>query len=289
MAEMALGNLGARGKPVAVLARSSFPMEPEWPQGNQNWKGRLFSETPDLFLHSSTGEPSVPATGSQPIHTETNRTSTAALPEQLATGLGIDSALTLALQRPPPALPPDEWPWKWQMIFTNTHAEWGKFTTGPLTAPYPNRWTQIRDVLYRLRAHWSGTYLPGPVRLNLAIELYVTDMIPRPSRFTVYYSPGLNGDLYWIRPITRTNSGQVRPIAVPLGTLLASNGLSLVRLKADVIKVFPTRMADLYQNAPVLDALIQPEATKLESGAVKPGQPVRRDPEPRSAATGPGR
>jgi hypothetical protein len=92
------------------------------------------------------------------------------------------------------------------------------------------------------------------VTLDHAIDFYVVAQIPRPNSFTVYYSPGLDGGSTWIAPITKTNLGHVRAIAASLATLLAFNGFTMVTLKRNVIKVFPTSMASVYSNAPINEA-----------------------------------
>ena len=83
-------------------------------------------------------------------------------------------------------------------------------------------------------------------------------MVPRPSSFTTYYASGLNGASVSIVPITTTNAGRVSPVPATLETLLASNGFSVIHLKRNVIKVFPTSKSLIYANAPIQDSFLDP-------------------------------
>jgi hypothetical protein len=93
------------------------------------------------------------------------------------------------------------------------------------------------------------------VNLKTALLVYFDEQARSPSGFTAYLSPQLNVYKTWITPITRTNSGQVRAIRAPLALLLASNGISFAQLKPNVIKVFPTSMAHIYLNAPIVEPI----------------------------------
>jgi hypothetical protein len=173
-------------------------------------------------------------------------------PEELATGLGLEASAGLTLA-PSISPPPDIWTDRLLPATSIAAAKWGKLRIGRVTVSYPSRLAQMKDFLYRLRARYAGIRLPAGSRvsLNTAITLHVNAQVPRPNAFTVYYSPGLDGEFTLIAPITKTNSSQVKMIPAPLRVLLASNGFSVVHLKRDVIKVFPTSMARIYANAPI--------------------------------------
>lgn len=168
--------------------------------------------------------------------------------EELTVDRG-EVALTLAPPRISGPARPDDW--LGHDARKVPDALWGKHTISPGTPSYKNPWTQVTHFFGRLRTQYTGLSLPvgSPVSLDLAIALYVLQQV-RPRPFTTYYSPGLDGSTR-IMPITRTNSGQVSSIPVPLHVLLASNGFSVIRLKPDVVKVFPTSMAHVYSNAPI--------------------------------------
>jgi hypothetical protein len=131
---------------------------------------------------------------------------------------------------------------------------WGKFGIGPVS--YPNRWVQIKSLFARLRRQLTGEALAisSPVTLDQAICFSVMAHFPQPNTFTVYYSPGLDGSSTWVAPITETNLGKIRAIPAALPALLASNGYTIVHLRKNVIKVFPTIMAKVYSNAPIDEA-----------------------------------
>jgi hypothetical protein len=133
-------------------------------------------------------------------------------------------------------------------------ARWGKYTMGPVTGS-PNPWTQIRSIFYRLRYHHAGIRLPiaPQATLNTAMTLYYLDLVPRPNSFVVYYSPGLDGGAAYLAPFSKTNLGQVVFPPASLDDLLAFNGYGVVRLRRNVIKVFPSPMARLYSDALVND------------------------------------
>jgi hypothetical protein len=124
-----------------------------------------------------------------------------------------------------------------------------------LTVQYPSRWAQIMNLFYRLRLRRTGMQFPPGSQLSLdhVIGNYFDAMVPRPSSFTTYYSSGLNGASVSIVPITTTNAGRVSSVPATLETLLASNGFTVIRLKRNVIKVFPISMSSIYSNAPIRD------------------------------------
>lgn len=170
--------------------------------------------------------------------------------DELAVGRG-EAALTLAPPRISGPARPDGW------LGHETRkvpdVQWGKYTISLGTPSYPNPWTQVTHLFGRLRSQYTGLRLPVGSRLPLdaVITLHVIEQVRQPRTFTTYYSPGLNGASTSIKPITKTNSGQISSIPVPLHVLLASNGFSVIRLKPDVIKVFPTSMAHVYSNVPI--------------------------------------
>lgn len=139
---------------------------------------------------------------------------------------------------------------------------WGKHGMSIRTVQYPSRWVQMMDLYYRLRLRGTGMGMPlapgSLISLDHVIGHYYDSMIPRPSSFTIYYSSGLDGAAVSVGPITRTNAGQVVSVPVTLETLLASNGFTVLRLRRNVIKVFPTRMSLLYSNAPIKDLFLEP-------------------------------
>jgi len=136
---------------------------------------------------------------------------------------------------------------------------WGKHGWGKVTTQYPSPWAHIMDLSYRLRSCLTGIQLPGrQLSLDDVITAYYLAMVPRPSSFTAYYSSGLDGASVSIVPITRTNVGRVSSVAAPLETVLASNGFTVVRLRRNVIKVFPTSLSRLYSNAPINDVSQDP-------------------------------
>jgi len=151
------------------------------------------------------------------------------------------------------------WQRKAATASSTVSARWGKFTMGPVTGPVtgggPNPWTQIRSIYYRLRSHHAGIRLPivPQATLNHAVTLYYLDLVPRPNSFVVYYSPGLDGGAAYLAPFSKTNLGQVAFPPASLDDLLAFNGYGVVRLRRNVIKVFPSPMARIYCDAPVND------------------------------------
>jgi beta-lactamase regulating signal transducer with metallopeptidase domain len=193
--------------------------------------------------------------------------SKATLPGEVSSGLGIDTTgLTLAPLRASWSTPPevtDHSPFI--RLVQNTN--WFKMTSGPILTFYPSLWVRTKDLLFRLRYRNSGFQMPlGASRasLELVISGYFHNLVPRPNNYTVYYSPGLNARSTWIAPITRTNNGQVMAIRTPLDALLASNGLSVIRLKANCLKIFPTAMAGIYSKTSVDDVTVQAKRPKFE-------------------------
>jgi hypothetical protein len=132
---------------------------------------------------------------------------------------------------------------------------WGKLSIGPVTGPPLSKWGQIRNIFYRLRSRYAGITIPigQQVPLDMVMNFYYADLVPRPSVFVVYFSPGLNGSTAFLVPMTKTNSGRIISQRTSLDALLAFNGYSVVRLRRNVIKVFPSSMSDRYSDAPVND------------------------------------
>ena len=70
---------------------------------------------------------------------------------------------------------------------------------------------------------------------------------PTPA-FTIYYAPGMDGSSIGLQIPSGANGAPTGPGAVrkTLKELLALNGYTLVELRPNVIKVFPTKMAAKY-------------------------------------------
>ena len=74
-----------------------------------------------------------------------------------------------------------------------------------------------------------------------------TRLDPAPA-FTIYYAPGMDGSLIGLQIDSGTNGVATGPrlARMTLKELLGLNGYTLVELRPNVIKVFPTKLAAKY-------------------------------------------
>ena len=74
---------------------------------------------------------------------------------------------------------------------------------------------------------------------------------PNAKYLSIYFAPGLDALRVHIYPLVTSNKFGIHPVHMQLPRLLASNGLSMVRLDQNTIKIYPTAEAAKYANAPV--------------------------------------
>ena len=116
-----------------------------------------------------------------------------------------------------------------------------------------NRWRYFR---WHLRHFLRGgkITLPKAVPLDAVVSEGVRDPLFPDESIRVYYAPGLDSIERLVQPVLTTNGLQVAPMPLTFRQLLASNGISVVRLSRTRWKVFPTSQSDRFGNSvePVL-------------------------------------
>lgn len=148
---------------------------------------------------------------------------------------------------------------EWLESTSRYRPTWGKLTYGKTIVP---QGATVKGLLEQMRRaielKLTGIQIPSSRPLDLVIPQFVLARFPAPDSFTVYLAPGLDGRTTIITPITRTNGGRITVIPQTFTALLASNGLSVVQVRKDVLKVFPTYMARTYAKVPVEEEHKQP-------------------------------
>jgi hypothetical protein len=156
---------------------------------------------------------------------------------------------------------------------------WGKSVMGPVRFSYPSLWSRLRAYRTRLENKILGIRLPAGATISMADAVHfhsVSGRLDPTAAFTTFYAPGLDGNLIQLRANPETNgvatvsgqrfedlmvraaSGTPRLATGPqtvrrtLKELLALNGYTLVELRPNVIKVYPTKLAAKY-GAEVID------------------------------------
>ena len=150
---------------------------------------------------------------------------------------------------------------------------WGRSVMGPMRFSYPSLWSWLRHHCSLLENKILGMPLPARATISMsgAVGYYAAFGRLDPTlAFTTFYAPGLDGDLIQLRATPGTNgiatdnvqgfddlilreiSGTngvatgPRTVRRTLKKLLALNGYTLVEVRPNVIKVFPTKLATQY-------------------------------------------
>lgn len=130
---------------------------------------------------------------------------------------------------------------------------WGKHVIGPSPAPGLGLQIKFRLFWMRLRNVLFGSPWPVGTKLTMDNAMSKYAMFERldfTSAFTIYYAPGMDGALIGLQTISGTNQTTKGPsvVRMPLKELLALNGYTLVELRPNVIKVYPTKSAAKYAS-----------------------------------------
>ncbi len=144
-----------------------------------------------------------------------------------------------------------------------------------------------------LRARWASFVPPSAgVPMELIAQIYPEFLYPPKTEFTFYYSPGLSPSSALIRPITNSPGATASSGPQSIRDLLAANGYTLVHLRSDAVKIFPTAEAARYaaetpdlvlENGAAFseaDEAQQPEISMDPGGAVRLPLPAKAPPDP---------
>ncbi len=128
---------------------------------------------------------------------------------------------------------------------------WGQRGMGLGPIRYTSRWAWFHHLYRRFENNLCGELWPvaGTISMDDAMRQYALfeRLFPSPT-FTIYYAPGMDGATIQLHAILGTNGPASKNATVrrTLKELLALNGYTLVRLRPDVVKVFPTKRAAEY-------------------------------------------
>lgn len=128
----------------------------------------------------------------------------------------------------------------WTRLVLSNVVIGGRSTTATLEHELSRVWTRL-----------AGFRLPHPVPLHLLLSLYAGTRFDGGASLTVYLAPSLGDLRTQISPVLRTNSGAVSVMPQSFESLLASNGLAVVRIRPWVLKIYPEYMAREYKSLDV--------------------------------------
>ncbi|MFO1462076.1 MAG: hypothetical protein U1G08_22055, partial [Verrucomicrobiota bacterium] len=123
---------------------------------------------------------------------------------------------------------------------------WGKVT---MTFSRKGGFKDWLDKVSRAFRARGSTFTPPPTGIPLetvAGAIYPMFLLPPPSTFSIYFSPGLSAESVLIRPITNRPAATLKKGPQGFRELLEANGYTLVHLRHDTVKIYPTFEAARY-------------------------------------------
>ena len=122
----------------------------------------------------------------------------------------------------------------------------------PIWVTYPGLRQRVAHWQARLSSLFAG--IPTgtnahPLSVVLGLHRHL-ELFPATNQ-VVYLGGRLDADRVSIYPVVTSNRSGIHPVRMQLAELLASNGLTLVRVRKDAIKIYPTEEDVRYQKAPL--------------------------------------
>lgn len=118
---------------------------------------------------------------------------------------------------------------------------------------YPNLHGRILHLWSRLQVKlWGRTFLGTNVfPLSIVATIDCHSQLFQATNTTIFYAPGIDPSTTMIYPLVRSNETGIHPVSTTTQRLMASNGLTMVHLGSNTIKIYPTADAAKYANSPI--------------------------------------